>query len=516
MSARHWLRSWLPARPRTPARRPNRPLAVLALEDRTVPATFTVTTTADAGAGSLRQAILDANVAGPDAIAFTIPGAGVQTIRPLSQLPTVTDPLVIDGYSQPGSHPNTNGPGLGDNAALRIELDGSLAGSNPDGNVENFVTGLKVSAGNSVIRGLAIHSFASFGIFLTTHGNNSIEGNFIGTDPTGTLAKGNGGDGILIGWYGNQSDGNTIGGLTPAARNVISGNGSNNLQVEPSDGNVIVGNFIGTDATGTVALSTAAGVRSGVFVSGNNNVIGGTSPNARNLISGNMGSVAGVEINTSGAGNNQVLGNYIGTDVSGTLAVPNSTGVSATSGSTAAPTVIGGTTPGAGNLISGNATLGVYAAYSLVQGNLIGTDVTGTRGSGTAGGWSWPPRPSAAPRRTPATSSPATATACSSRAGPASFKATTSARTSPARWRLGMPPTGCSCSTIRTRSSAERPRPQGTSSRETAAATSGSSPVTPSPSRATTSAWTRPATRGSPRRGAAAGCTWGSPSTQAA
>src|SRR3712207_6180226 len=87
-------------------------------------ATFTVTTTADSGPGSLRQAIADANAAGTsDDIAFSIPGGGVQTIRPLSALPTLISPVTIDGYTQTGASANTNATG-GLNTALTVELDG--------------------------------------------------------------------------------------------------------------------------------------------------------------------------------------------------------------------------------------------------------------------------------------------------------------------------------------------------------------------------------------------------------
>src|SRR3954463_7546989 len=85
--------------------------------------TFTVTTAADSGAGSLRQALLDANAAGDaDTIQFSIPGAGVHTITPLTDLPLITGPVTIDGYTQPGSSANTNGPGLPDNSVHLIEL----------------------------------------------------------------------------------------------------------------------------------------------------------------------------------------------------------------------------------------------------------------------------------------------------------------------------------------------------------------------------------------------------------
>src|SRR4051812_8214029 len=97
------------------------------LECRSLLSTFAVLNTLDSGPGSLRQAILDANAAtGPDTIAFNISGPGVHTIQPLSQLPTITDAVTIDGYSQPGASPNTLASG--DDAALQIEINGASAG----------------------------------------------------------------------------------------------------------------------------------------------------------------------------------------------------------------------------------------------------------------------------------------------------------------------------------------------------------------------------------------------------
>ena len=102
--------------------------------------TITVTNTNDNGVGSLRQAILDANAnPGKDTIAFNIPSPGPHTIQPFSALPTITDPVIIDGYTQPGASPNTNGPGLGLNTVLMIELDGTSAGAG--------VNGLRINAG---------------------------------------------------------------------------------------------------------------------------------------------------------------------------------------------------------------------------------------------------------------------------------------------------------------------------------------------------------------------------------
>jgi ELWxxDGT repeat protein len=153
--------------------------------------TFTVTTTADSGGGSLRQAILDANsLVGTDRVIFAI-GTGVQTISPLSALPTITDPLIIDGTTQPGYA-----------GTPLIELDGVSAGAS--------VTGLNITAGNSTIRGLAIIRFDGNGIALSgPNGGNLIEGNHIGLDAaTGSLDLGNTLDGILI----TDSSNNRIGG----------------------------------------------------------------------------------------------------------------------------------------------------------------------------------------------------------------------------------------------------------------------------------------------------------------
>ena len=345
-------------------------------------ATFTVINTNDSGPGSLRQAILDANAnAGADTIDFNIPGPGPHTIQPLSALPNITDPVIIDGYTQPGASPNTNGPGLGLNTVLKIELDGSNAGAGVDG--------LHIIAGSSSVRGLVINRFSVSGIRLITNGGNVIEGNFIGTDVSGTTDLGNGEHGVGI----VNSPSNSIGGATGEARNVISGNNQDGVTIvlTGSTGNQVQGNFIGTDITGTVDLGNS---RTGVVVSQGSsiNIIGGTTAEARNIISGN--DVRGVSIISIGLSTgNLVRGNFIGTDVTGTVDLGNAlTGVviSVASGNT-----IGGTTAGEGNLISGNDSQGVIiegplagggsAEDNLVQGNFIGTDLTGTTPLGNAG-----------------------------------------------------------------------------------------------------------------------------------
>ena len=219
-----------------------------------------VSNTDDHGPGSLRQAIVDANdnanVGGvPDEIDFDIPGSGLQVISPVIGLPPITDPVVIDGYTQPGSSPNTVLDG--DSATLLIVLDGSL---------DAFADGLQLYAGNSTVRGLVINQF-TIGINVSSPGGNVIEGNFIGTDATGLVDLGNTDAGIAV----RDSPDNRIGGTMPEARNVISGTkvsflntGQGIAITGPSSiGNLVQGNFIGTDATGTQALGKRQRWRSG-------------------------------------------------------------------------------------------------------------------------------------------------------------------------------------------------------------------------------------------------------------
>ena len=353
-------------------------IALLCLGTASVQAAFIVNSTDDVDDGtcdvthcSLREAILAANgVPGPDTINFNIPGEGPHTIQPLSGLPTITDPVVIDGYSQAGSSPNSLPDG--NNAVLLIELDGSAAGPP----VPTSPVGLGFRTANSTVRGLVVNRFACSGIaFGAGAGNvdgNVVEGNFIGTDVTGTLPLGNGTCGGDSGGVGFASNNNRIGGTTPAARNLISAN-SVGIVFNRSMGNRVQGNFIGTDVTGTQPLGNTG---QGVAIIGSNNQIGGTAPGARNIISDN-----GIGISIAGADStgNLVEGNFIGTDVSGTQPLGNNAGVRWFG---VTNNIIGGTAPGAGNLISGN-NLGVVVqdccgGGNKVQGNFIGTKVTGT------------------------------------------------------------------------------------------------------------------------------------------
>ena len=185
-----------------------------------------------------------------------------------------------------------------------------------------------------------------------TNGGNVIAGNYIGIDVTGTSALGNGIHGVVI-----SAPSNTIGGTTAGARNVIFGNNQAGIRIVSATGNIVQGNFIGTDAAGTVVLGNGTGQDArGVYLSNaSGNIIGGTGAGAGNLISGHNNS--GVFILGSGATENWVQGNFIGTDVTGTSALGNVNGVFITFD--ASDNTIGGTASGAGNTIAFNAN-GVF------------------------------------------------------------------------------------------------------------------------------------------------------------
>ena len=328
-------------------------------------ATYEVNSNADPGDGTcddtctLRDAILAANAnPGLDTISFGLPALGDHTITPTSALPTITDAVVIDATTQAGS---------------RIELNGSSSGG---GN------GLVVGAGSSTVRGLVINRFGGNGIVLQTSGGNVIEGNYIGTDVAGDADLGNGQNGILV-----TTSANTIGGTTAGARNVLSGNGVDGVQISGAGatGNKVEGNFIGTNAAGAGAIgNTFQGVS---ILGASGNTIGGTAAGARNVLSGN--SVDGVEIVGAAATANNVAGNYIGTNAAGTAPLANGfEGVGIIDGSS---NVIGGTSAAARNVISGNSRFGVgifnaSATGNRVEGNFIGTNAGGTAAVGNAGG----------------------------------------------------------------------------------------------------------------------------------
>jgi hypothetical protein len=336
-------------------------------------ATFTVINTNDSGAGSLRQAVIDANTnAGADTIDFNIPIAGLQTIALLSALPALTEPVTVNGYSQPGSSPNSNGPGLGDNSVHLIVINGAAAGGG------SYAFTVSPGGSGSTFQGLVMDAFQTDGsgnggggFFLNGASGCTIAGNFIGTDATGNGGFGNLGPGIFA---INASPNNMIGGTTPAARNVISGNnhGGVILGNTGTTGNLVQGNFIGLNAAGTatVSIQQPGGVIINIQGPGNN-TIGGNTADARNVISGNFGAAVDIE---NGSQTNVVQGNFIGTDVTGTLPVPNGGGgnfggVFISDGFSGAATdnTIGGTGAGEGNVIAFNNGNGI--TLSAFQGN---------------------------------------------------------------------------------------------------------------------------------------------------
>jgi len=320
---------------------------------------FVVGNNADNGLGSLRDAITQANASlGLDMIVFNI-GFGPQTITPASPLPTITEAVTIDGTTQSGFAGNPI-----------IELNGTAATGND---------GLLLNATGCTVQGLVINRFLTAGIGVIANGN-IVRGNFIGTNLAGTAGLANH-TGIGL----NTAANNTIGGTAGGARNVISGNTTDGvILLGNSTGNQIQGNFIGTDVGGTADLGNGD---NGVNINGGpNNTVGGAAAGARNVISGNNG--GGVVISGSGATGNLVQGNYIGTDVNATADLGNSAfGVGI---GIAANNTIGGTAAGARNVISGNNSDGILISGSgaignLVQGNFIGTNVNGTADLGNSG-----------------------------------------------------------------------------------------------------------------------------------
>jgi hypothetical protein len=426
ISWQRWLRRMFPLSQRATGKTGNRSTTrprLEALEDRCLPSVFVVVNTKDSGAGSFRDAINRVNNdpgLGTDTIQFKIK-FGTQTVALLSALPTITHSVVIDGTTQNGFA-----------GTPLIELDG--AGAGPAAN------GLTIAAGASTVKGLVVNRFSQDGILLEGKGGDVVEGDYVGTDVTGTVALANGangveisgtsnntvggtsaqarnllsgnqGDGVLLsGGAGNAIEGNTIGadatggkalgnlgragvelqgengdvigGATPGAGNLISGNSGDGIRSFSSVGVVIAGDAIGTDVTGTKALGNSG--NGGVELRGDNNdTVGGTVAAARNLISGNPFGGVTIRATTSVV----VEGNSIGTDVTGAKALGNGAGVSVTFGTN---TTVGGTSAGSGNLISGNAggsaILMIFGQDNVVQGNTIGTDLTGAKALGNLSG----------------------------------------------------------------------------------------------------------------------------------
>jgi hypothetical protein len=270
----------------------------------------------------------------------------------LSPLPPITDPVVINGFSQPGFE-----------TTPLIQLNGTSANGH----------GLQLNAGNSIIRGLVINRFGGAGIVASAGSLSTIDGNYIGVDPTGTVDLGNGQEGIVV----NGATSTFIGGAG-IARNVISGNAAAGIRLTgaATTGTVVHGNYIGTDTSGSAAIPNLRGILVENGVGGS--FIGLGSADARNVISGNANE--GVLILANGENGNFLFGNYIGTNANGSAAVPNGYHGVTLIGSQG--TVIGGSAAAHTNVISGNASNGIalYAGSTgnLITGNLIGTNAAGT------------------------------------------------------------------------------------------------------------------------------------------
>lgn len=327
--------------------------------------TFTVNSNADTDDGvcnaahcTLREAINAANSnPGTDTIAFAIVAQGVPSINVgitgLGQLPVINDPLIISGTTQ---------------SAGRVELNGTNAGVDAHG--------LRIEAGNSVVRGLIINRFNGSGILLTSAGNNAIEASYIGADITGAVDLGNKAGGILI----DNSPDNRIGGASVSQRNLISGNGDTEnpapgIAIEGpfADRTLILGNHIGTNLAGTADLGNEGdGIR---IDGGSDTVIGGAATGAGNLIAGNNAS--GIHLVTINTTKTRIEGNLIGTNASGLGALPNAFyGIHVAESK---EVTIGGTVANTRNVIAGNGNHGLLIVGNQVtiQGNYIGVDQTG-------------------------------------------------------------------------------------------------------------------------------------------
>ena len=353
-----------------------------------------VVNTNDAGQGSLRQAILNANTLGGDAalaqtgrpaaienLVFMISngtsGAGgslslsagglrsglnyFNTSAGSYSVATValtssdnidwslhaTTPMVVDAQTQPGWTLNPI-----------IEINGAGAGT--------VRTALMLNAGGSTVRGLVINRATSHGLFVYGNGN-TLQGCWLGLNAAGTTAQGNADDGLVM-----DGTASLIGGTTPQTRVVASGNGRFGVHFYQghgaAGGNTLLGSHVGLNAAGNAAVANA---NAGVYVSTANNTVGDGTAAGRNLISGN--GLLGLSVNASGT---LIQGNWIGTDATGSAALGNGNyGMVIASASN----TVGGAVAGQGNLISGNGIDGVViqSANNIVQGNLIGTDGTG-------------------------------------------------------------------------------------------------------------------------------------------
>ena len=308
-------------------------------------AVFGVNNTADAGGGSLRSAINAANgTAVLDQILFNIPGPGPHVITLANDLPAITQPVAIRGYSEPNAS---------------VATANSAANPSVVINATNAVRGLHLNGNGIEVRGLVVNNAQNDGMWIVGD-NNIVTGSYVGTNAAGNATALNGNHGVDIDGFNNR-----VGGPAVFDRNVLSGNVFGGVRVSSGTGNLIEGNYAGTDETGTVGLG-----RGTITVESNLNTV-------RDNVS--AASFAGILVMGD---ENTVQGNTTGTDVAGVASLPNSTGISVSGGDR---NQIGGPGVGQGNLTSGNTFSGISltapggdaAEDNDVQGNMIGVSAMG-------------------------------------------------------------------------------------------------------------------------------------------
>jgi parallel beta-helix repeat protein len=262
------------------------------------------------GGCTLRAALQEARIDGDaSTISFDIAGAGPHTIQLGFELPRIDDvfPTTINGYTQPGSSPNT--AEYGSNAQINIEIRGTgLQG----------VDAFAIYSDGNVLRGVSIYN-TKFAVKLRESADdNRIHGNFIGTNAAGTFGAATF-EPLAIGVSINDgSDRNRIGTANLADRNVISGNGGRGIATFwASNDNVIQNNVVGLSPTGARRANLGHGID--LNFGSSNNLVGGLGPFEGNVVSGNR--ITGVEV-SHGANtrDNSVIGNWIGTTLDGSAA----------------------------------------------------------------------------------------------------------------------------------------------------------------------------------------------------
>lgn len=367
------------------------------------------------GKCTLRAAIQEANVLpNPDTINFVLPGGGTQTITITNELPVITGAVTLNGTTQPGTTcgdlwggvtPNWNAVidlnyvaqlvFRGGNSTIRgLKIQNSiretdvgavsLEASNNDTVQCNYFynnqVGVKVEGGNDHLiggslagRGNVFGAAVQNGVRMAGGLRTKIQGNFVGTDPSGNVASYQGGNGI---YQTLEASHTVIGGLLSGARNLISANRENGIEIKGLGNATVQGNYIGTDRTGNVAIPNGI---AGIIVRSSRNRIGGTNPAARNIIGpsdnnvtkpGETGGYAGIILlgDQNETTNNTIEGNSIGLGADGTSSLGGNYGIIFLVG--AANNTIGGSSIRSANIITNQARAGI-TTYNPVTDETI-------------------------------------------------------------------------------------------------------------------------------------------------